>query len=286
MDQTVKPQEPHSKVSRATIGYAVFLLAWTALALIASQFIWAFALVPFLGSKITSPLWTAVYDLLTYALSLVIVIFLPPRVMNYYQKWRPSRPKKPSLQNGQKPEVEASPKPNSELATPNLVGVDFSTNPTELGINTWPTFTDIGLAPITYIVYIFFANLATMIMSNFAWFNADEAQDVGFSTLLTGSDRFFAMLALVFIAPIAEELVMRGWLYGKLRNKLKFVPAMLLTSLLFAVLHGQWNVGVTVFFLSVVSCALREITGSLWSSILLHILNNGMAFYLLYVLML
>lgn len=286
MDQTTKIQGEHPKVSRATIGYAIFLLAWAALALIASQFIWAFILVPILGAQITSPLWTAVYDLLTYALSLVIVIFLPPRVIKYYQKWRSAHPKKSDPDKGQKPGAVPKSKPGSELATSKLGAVNFSTSPTELGINTWPTFTDIGLAPIAYIVYIFFANLATMIMSNFAWFNADETQDVGFSTLLTGSDRFFAMLALVFIAPIAEELVMRGWLYGKLRNKLNFVPAMLLTSLLFAVLHGQWNVGVTVFFLSVVSCALREITGSLWSSILLHILNNGIAFYLLYVLML
>ena len=30
---------------------------------------------------------------------------------------------------------------------------------------------------------------------------------------------FFAMLAIVFIAPIVEEIIMRGWLYGKLRDK-------------------------------------------------------------------
>ena len=123
-------------------------------------------------------------------------------------------------------------------------------------------------------------------MQIFPWFDAEQAQDVGFNGLISGPDRFFAMLALVFIAPIVEELVMRGWLFGKLRAKLKFVPAMLLTSLLFAVLHGQWNVGVSVFFLSIIMCSLREITGSLWSGILLHMLNNGIAFYILYILML
>ena len=91
------------------------------------------------------------------------------------------------------------------------------------------------------------------------------------------------MIALVFIAPIAEEILMRGWLYGKLRTKLKAPLAILLVSLVFALLHGQWNVGVTVFSLSLVLCTLREITGTIWSGIILHMLSNGIAFYLLYV---
>lgn len=91
------------------------------------------------------------------------------------------------------------------------------------------------------------------------------------------------MLALVIIAPIAEEIIMRGWLYGKLRSRLKVPLAILLVSIVFAFLHGQWNVGVGVFVLSLVLCGLREITGTIWSGILLHIISNGIAFYLLYI---
>ena len=91
------------------------------------------------------------------------------------------------------------------------------------------------------------------------------------------------MIALVFIAPIAEEIIMRGWLYGKLRSRLPLPLAIVLTSILFGFLHGQWNVGVGVFALSLVLCSLREITGTIWSGILLHILSNGIAFYLLYI---
>ena len=63
----------------------------------------------------------------------------------------------------------------------------------------------------------------------------------------------------------------------------KIPLAIFLTSILFAVLHGQLNVGITVFVLSVVLCGLREITGTIWSGMLLHILSNGIAFYILYI---
>ncbi|MBQ2637586.1 CPBP family intramembrane metalloprotease, partial [Candidatus Saccharibacteria bacterium] len=57
-----------------------------------------------------------------------------------------------------------------------------------------------------------------------------------------------------------------------------------ITSVLFAIMHGQWNVGVNVFAMSIVLCLLREMNGTIYSGILLHILKNGVAFVLLYIL--
>ena len=48
-------------------------------------------------------------------------------------------------------------------------------------------------------------------------------------------------------------------------------------------MHGQWNVGINVFAMSIVLCVMREITGSIYSGILLHMLKNMLAFYLLYI---
>ena len=93
-----------------------------------------------------------------------------------------------------------------------------------------------------------------------------------------------AFISLVVIAPIAEEIIFRGWLYGKLRARLSLIPAVLLTSILFGAVHGQWNVGVNVFVMSIVMCLQREITGTVYSGIILHMLKNGIAFYLLYII--
>ncbi|MBO7664280.1 CPBP family intramembrane metalloprotease, partial [Candidatus Saccharibacteria bacterium] len=69
----------------------------------------------------------------------------------------------------------------------------------------------------------------------------------------------------------------------KKRERLAIIVATLITSIAFGCMHGQWNVGVNVFALSVVLCVLREITGSIYSGILVHMLKNAIAFYLLYI---
>lgn len=246
------------KTSRQTIYYVIFLLAWTTISLIASQFIVAFIMMAFLGDTIMLPMWTAIYDLLVYLFALILIAIIPPLTIKQYQKYHR----------------------HQNLQT---LRQDLELNPNEMGIKSYPTLTDIGLVPVGYIIYILTARFLTYVMQLFPWFDADEAQDVGFNILAPGLDRVVALLALVIIAPIVEELVMRGWLYGKIRAKLSPLKTTLLVSLLFAVLHGQWNVGISTFCLSLILCSLREITGSVWSGILLHMLNNGIAFYFLYI---
>ena len=269
-----------TKLNPQTIWYVIFLLLWTAVALIASQFIIAYPMAWLLGDAALQPLWTAIYNALVYLLTLVLVILVPPRLYQLYQRHHAAKSASSSKTAADQTTVKASAAPAD--TTP-VTANPFATNRTELGFKHLPTFVDLGLAPIGYIVHLVLATALTSLMSLFTWFNAAETQNTGFSYFVTGVDRFVAMIALVFLAPIAEEILMRGWLYGKLRTKLKAPLAILLVSLVFALLHGQWNVGVTVFSLSLVLCTLREITGTIWSGIILHMLSNGIAFYLLYI---
>ncbi|HET8884113.1 MAG TPA: CPBP family intramembrane glutamic endopeptidase, partial [Candidatus Saccharimonadales bacterium] len=122
-------------------------------------------------------------------------------------------------------------------------------------------------------------------------FNAAEPQEVGFDNLNRQYEYLLAFATLVIIAPIAEEVLFRGYLYGKLRKSVPIWAAMIAVSLLFGALHMQWNdgflaglnVGIDVFVLSIVMCSLREVTGSIWAGILLHMLKNGLAFYFLFI---
>lgn len=154
----------------------------------------------------------------------------------------------------------------------------------ELGLRGAPTWTDILLAPIGFVVFMLVASAILMVMQavlpGVDW---SQSQDVGFSNLLTNADFLLAFISLVVVAPIAEEIIFRGWLYGKMRAKMPALPAMLLVSVLFGLVHGQWNVGVTVFVMSLAMCTVRELTGTIWGGILIHIIKNGLAFYLLYV---
>lgn len=165
---------------------------------------------------------------------------------------------------------------------PNSFFRNLKTSLEEIGLKNLPTWTDIGLAPIAFIAYVFVSGFVTNFLSNFAWFDANQAQNVGFSALFSTSDRIIAFVALALIAPIAEEIIFRGWLYDKLRSKLHLLPAILAVSILFGFLHGQLNVGVDVFIMSLFVCSQREITGTIHSGILLHIIKNSFAFFILF----
>ena len=160
----------------------------------------------------------------------------------------------------------------------------LKTSRNELGLTGWPTWTDVGLSPVAFIAATLLAAGAATFFSMFPWFNANELQDVGFNTYMVGGDRIIAFITLVIVAPIAEEIIFRGWLYGKIREKVGIVASTLIVSALFGIVHMQWNVGVNVFCLSVVLCGLREVTGTIYAGILTHMVKNGVAFYLLYIM--
>lgn len=159
-----------------------------------------------------------------------------------------------------------------------------ATSKTELGLTRLPSWLDIGLAPAGFIIYM----VATFVLTTIVTlvvpsFDSSQVQDTGFGNISQRYEYFLAFATLVVIAPLAEEILFRGYLYGKIR---KYVPvwlAMLLVSALFGAVHGQWNVGLDVFALSIVLCSLREITGSIWAGVLLHMIKNGIAYYLLFI---
>lgn len=248
------------------------MLLWTFAAVIASQLVLGYLLLWILGPEtLSQPLWSAIYSALAYLLAMALVIFVPPKLTKLWQSVKQKEDDKK--------------KTKKKIATGKV-------DKEELGIKGWPTWTDIGLSLVGFVAQLILAAILVGIFSIFPWFDAGEAQDVGFSLSLTGLDRIIAFISLVIVAPIAEEIIFRGWLYGKLRRKLSeqvsntagMIISIFLVSLLFGIVHLQWNVGVNVFALSVVLCGLRELTGTIYSGILLHMIKNGVAFYLLYVL--
>ncbi len=147
-----------------------------------------------------------------------------------------------------------------------------------------PSWADIALAPAGFVMY-FLVSAVTMyaVTQLVPGFNPDEVQHVGFENLQQYFEYLLAFIILVIVAPLAEEILFRGYLYGKLRKAVPIWIAILITSALFGFIHGRWNVAIDVFILSIVMCGLRELTGSIWAGILLHMIKNGIAFYLLFI---
>ena len=89
-------------------------------------------------------------------------------------------------------------------------------------------------------------------------------------------------MLLILVAPFAEELFFRGFLYQAFRNSLGVLPGALLSALIFGAIHFEFFKLVQLSILGVILALLFEKTGSLWSPITLHAINNTLAYiYLL-----
>jgi len=89
------------------------------------------------------------------------------------------------------------------------------------------------------------------------------------------------IVLICVIAPIGEELFFRGYFFRALRNWKGWLPAAVITGLVFGAIHiGSAPIGYTLplAFFGFGLCLLYERTGSLYPCIALHALNNSVAF--------
>jgi len=153
----------------------------------------------------------------------------------------------------------------------------------DLGVRK-PTWMHVGNAVVAFFIYIVVSLLLQMVVQ---WafgqgYNANQPQQLGYSGL-NGAELVAAFVPLVILTPFAEEIIFRGFVFKGVRRKAPFWVAALAVSALFGLAHGQWNVGLDVFAMSMISCYLVEKSGSLWPSIFLHVIKNALAFSLVYI---
>lgn len=86
--------------------------------------------------------------------------------------------------------------------------------------------------------------------------------------------RLLSVLTLVVAAPIVEELLFRGFLLQRWAVKWGIRPAILVSSILFGLLHVN-PIGLTMFGLMMAVIYIRS--RQLWVTILAHSFNNAIA---------
>lgn len=94
--------------------------------------------------------------------------------------------------------------------------------------------------------------------------------------LVSQSPVWVRYLSSVAVAPFAEEWVFRGLVYRRLKSAMPRVAAIVVSSALFAVLHGTVIWMLYTFALGVLLCVLYEKTRSLWACIACHTAFNVM----------
>ncbi|WP_302540877.1 CPBP family intramembrane glutamic endopeptidase, partial [Holdemanella biformis] len=100
---------------------------------------------------------------------------------------------------------------------------------------------------------------------------------------LNGSVLFntFTFISVVILAPIFEELIFRGMILNTL-TKYNKMFAIIVTSLLFGLLHLNITQAIPAFFMSLVLCYMYVQTDSILVTILAHAGNNLLALMSVY----
>lgn len=89
------------------------------------------------------------------------------------------------------------------------------------------------------------------------------------------------VLAICFLAPLAEEILFRRILLKGLMDRLSPLWAILLSSILFAAIHFSLNDMLTLFVVAVGYAILTLKARSIWPVIVAHVINNSVTVYYL-----
>jgi hypothetical protein len=101
-----------------------------------------------------------------------------------------------------------------------------------------------------------------------------------------GSMPFLPLLLSVGIfAPFCEELICRGIYYRSYKKSGSAFAAMLLSAMIFALVHMNINQAAYAFVMGILAVLLVEASGSLWSSVIYHALINSSQVALMYVML-
>lgn len=79
----------------------------------------------------------------------------------------------------------------------------------------------------------------------------------------------------IIIAPVAEEIAFRGGLFGYIRTRTRRLVALIIPSLLFAIVHGNLRSFPLLFIFAVILSIAYERTGRISVPIIAHALLNA-----------
>jgi uncharacterized protein len=136
----------------------------------------------------------------------------------------------------------------------------------------------LGLRPANW-KYVVFGALATMALSvavSQVGLQPEGMKQV-FEIVRDLNQLALSLLLLAVLAPLVEELVFRGLLYGWLAGRWGKNVGWIVSSIAFAAAHAEPAHIVLVFPLGLLFGWLRQRTDSLLPSLVAHIANNSLA---------
>lgn len=163
-----------------------------------------------------------------------------------------------------------------------------------IGFDRLPSFTDIGFGILSVLPYYLLSAILLWVgMEVLNIIDPNVGQQIPFDNLTLRVEYVVAFLTLVVIAPLAEELLFRGYFLGCLGERIGKWIAVFITAAAFGFMHLlgfsdtglnlQWAAAMDTFAMGLVVGVLRNLTGSIWAGVILHLIKNGIAYYFLFI---
>jgi membrane protease YdiL (CAAX protease family) len=175
-------------------------------------------------------------------------------------------------------------------------GFDKNDITTYLGVR-WPTLRELGLVIAAWVmifVLLIVIGLAIEAVTELLGSGNPDEPDQALDEVISANPAILigVIVAMFVVVGPSEEILFRGIVQGRLRERLSAVPAIALASLLFASIHvialaGSLQaivLGISVLFVtSLVLGAVYEYTGSIVIPALLHAFHNSMVTIFVYI---
>ena len=94
------------------------------------------------------------------------------------------------------------------------------------------------------------------------------------SSVLADANVVVSIIVTVISAPIVEEITFRGFMYGQLKGGMPMFAAMLISSWVFGMVHGDLIWFMYAFLLGIVLTYIGEKCGALTAPIIVHMAFN------------
>ncbi len=81
------------------------------------------------------------------------------------------------------------------------------------------------------------------------------------------------------VSPFVEEVIFRGFLYGRMKVYMHWIVALFLSSLLFGIYHGNWVQGVYGLIMGLIFGLVYEKYKNFYLPVIMHSIANLVAFF-------
>lgn len=133
----------------------------------------------------------------------------------------------------------------------------------------------------THILCILFITVSVSVaLNNILCMSPLAAASAGFAeanSKFFGSTLALELIGSAFLTPILEELIYRGVIFERLRKMMGCLPAVVLSALLFAIMHFNWVQFIFAFLIGMLLALFVEKTGHVYGAIVAHMASNFLA---------